>query len=117
MRNGAALRAAVAADGAGPGDPVTLGIRPEDLRIGEEALRARVTLVEWLGNICFAYLDSDAVDEPLIVQLPAGSDLQEGEIVSLGAAADGCHLFDAAGRAFPRQRQDGPEARREAEQA
>ena len=117
LRNGAVLRTAVATAGAGPGDPVTLGIRPEDLRIGDEALRAKVTLVEWLGNICFAYLDSDAVDEPLIVQLPAGSDLQEGETVSLGAAAEACHLFDATGRAFPRQRQDGQEARRKAEQA
>ena len=42
-------------------------------------------------HLCFAYLDSDAVDEPLIVQLSAGSDLKEGEIVSLGAAAEACH--------------------------
>ncbi|HVQ08613.1 MAG TPA: ABC transporter ATP-binding protein [Allosphingosinicella sp.] len=102
LKGGAELRAAVIAGGAKAGDAVTLGIRPEDLRPGPGALAASVTLIESLGNIRFAYLDSEATADPLIVQLAPGEGVAEAEKVTLSARPEACHLFDAEGRAFPR---------------
>ena len=102
LRNGVKLRVAADAGAARPGEAVTLGIRPEDLRIGAGPLPATVTLIEWLGNIRFAYLDCAASDEPLIVQLRPQDRLKEGEIVALELSAEDGHLFDAAGQALPR---------------
>jgi multiple sugar transport system ATP-binding protein len=91
----------VAAGVAAPG-AVTVGIRPEDLRIGDAGLPASVTLIESLGNVRFAYLTRDGAADPLIVQLDPGTALREGETVHLGALPERCHLFGADGRAFAR---------------
>ena len=104
LRDGTLLTAAVDATGASPGDPVTIGLRPEALASGGLML-ATVSLVESLGNIRFAYLDSAAADDPLIVQLTAADAPKEGERLALGARPEDCHLFDEAGRSFPRLRQ------------
>ncbi|MEA3013256.1 MAG: multiple sugar transport system ATP-binding protein [Sphingomonadales bacterium] len=106
LQGDAELRAAVAAGSAKPGDAVTLGIRPEDLRPGAGGLAASVTLIESLGNIRFAYLDSAATRDPLIVQLAPGERLAEQDKVTLAARPEACHLFDAEGRAFPRAMAD-----------
>jgi multiple sugar transport system ATP-binding protein len=106
LRNGTELRVAADARSARPGDAVTLGARPEGLRIGAGPLPATVTLIEWLGNIRFAYLDCEAADEPLIVQLRPQDRLKEGESVALDLSPEDGHLFDAAGQALPR---DGPD--------
>jgi multiple sugar transport system ATP-binding protein len=108
LRNGVELRVAVEAQGARPGDQVTLGIRPENLQPGGGPLTAVVTVIESLGNIRFAYLDCEAADEPLIVQLPAGHGLKEGANVALDAAPESCHLFDSGGRAFRRVQASPP---------
>ena len=102
LQGGAELHAAVAAGSAKPGDAVTLGIRPEDLRPEPGGFGASVTLIESLGNIRFAYLDSEATSDPLIVQLAPGESLAEEEKVTLSARPEACHLFDSEGRAFPR---------------
>ena len=102
LRNGVKLSVAADAGAARPGEAVTLGIRPEDLRIGAGPLPATVTLIEWLGNIRFAYLDCEASDEPLIVQLRPQDRPKEGESVALELSAEDGHLFDAAGQALPR---------------
>ena len=91
----------VAVEAAAPG-PVTVGVRPEDLRIGDAGLPASVTLIESLGNVRFAYLTRDGASDPLIVQLDPGTALAEGERVHLSAAPGRCHLFGADGRAFAR---------------
>jgi len=106
LRGGAEFDAAVAAGSAKAGDAVTLGIRPEDLRPGPGGLAASVTLIESLGNIRFAYLDSAATSDPLIVQLAPGEALAEAGKVRLSARPDSCHLFDSEGRAFPRAMAD-----------
>jgi hypothetical protein len=41
-------------------------------------------------------------DEPLIMQLPAGQKLDEGQSIMIGAKPQECHLFDRDGHAFPR---------------
>jgi multiple sugar transport system ATP-binding protein len=102
LSDGNRLRAAVDARGAAAGEAVTLGIRPEDLQPGSEGLAATVTLVESLGNIRFAYLDSAVSADPLIVQIAPGQALAEQAAIMLAAPAEACHLFRADGSAFPR---------------
>jgi multiple sugar transport system ATP-binding protein len=103
LRNGANFETAVNVRSYSVGDSVTLGVRPEHLiRLESGGLPATVTLIEWLGNMQFAYVATDASDEPLIMQLPAGQKLDEGEAIMIGAKPEDCHLFDSDGHAFPR---------------
>ena len=81
LRNGAVIEAAVNVGSHSVGEPVTLGIRPEHLvRVEQGGLPATVALIEWLGNMQFAYVTTDVSDEPLIMQLPAGQKLDEGRV-------------------------------------
>ncbi len=103
LRNGALIEAAVNVGSHRAGDPVTLGVRPEHLvSVEQGGLPATVALIEWLGNMQFAYVTTDVSDEPLIMQLPAGQKLDEGQSIIIGAKSEDCHLFDSDGHAFPR---------------
>ena len=103
LRNGTTIEAAVKVGSHNAGDSVTLGIRPEHLaRVEQDGLPATVALIEWLGNMQFAYVTTDVSDEPLIMQLPPGQALDEGQSIMIGARAEDSHLFDSDGRAFQR---------------
>ncbi len=96
----------VAITAAKPGEPVTLGIRPEHLRVSADGIPAEVALVEWLGNARFAYLSTAASDEPLIMQLSPDAKLAQGEAISVSAPAEACHVFDSDGLAIERSGYD-----------
>jgi multiple sugar transport system ATP-binding protein len=103
LRNAALIEAAVNVGSHSVGEAVALGIRPEHLvRVDQGGLPATVALIEWLGNMQFAYVTTDVSDEPLIMQLPAGQKLDEGQAIQIGARPEDCHLFDSDGHAFPR---------------
>jgi len=87
-----------------PGDAVTLGVRPEHLVLatGEQGIAATIALIEWLGNMRFAYLATGISEEPLIMQLGQDHSAEEGQAVRVTPDPQHCHLFDADGRAFPR---------------
>ncbi|HUE80081.1 MAG TPA: sn-glycerol-3-phosphate ABC transporter ATP-binding protein UgpC [Sphingomicrobium sp.] len=104
LRDDTLVDVAVDTGAHGVGDPVTLGIRPEHLIQVEQGqgLPATVGLVEWLGNMQFAYVTTEVADEPLIMQLPPGQALGENQPLRIGARPSDCHLFDSDGRAFPR---------------
>ena len=102
LRGGEAIKASVDASAASQGDEVTLGIRPEHLTLSDKGIAATVALIEWLGNVRFAYLDTQVADEPLIMQLAPDDDVAEGQAVNLTAPPRHCHLFDRTGQAFPR---------------
>jgi multiple sugar transport system ATP-binding protein len=102
LPGGAVLEAAVDASKARPGDKVTLGIRPEHLRPQKTGIAGEVALVESLGNIRFAYFATAADPDPLVLQPGANEAIRQGNMLSVGASPDQCHLFDANGRAFSR---------------
>ena len=102
VENAPDVPVSVASSAARPGEPVTLGIRPEHLKISTAGIPAEVALVEWLGNVRFAYLSTAVSNEPLIMQLTEGADLAHGQKIMVGAAADDCHLFDSEGLALAR---------------
>lgn len=142
---GQARAAAADARGGGriePGAAVTVGVRPEDLRLcaestdtaaaGDLFFRGEVTLVEQLGSESLAHvrmsaraggavagdgvtgggtLESAALDGGarggetpdsggfVIAKLPRDAAVRVGEVITLGASGNACHLFDASGKA------------------
>lgn len=81
-----------------PGAKVTLGVRPEALKVvaGEGAITARTVTVERLGNVTYAYLDA-GLAELLTVQVPASEVIEEDAEISLTFEPADLHLFDEAG--------------------
>jgi multiple sugar transport system ATP-binding protein len=105
LRGEIAVDAAVDARRARTGDPVTLGVRPEHLMLSDagQGIAASVALIEWLGNMRFAYLTTAVSDEPLIMQVAPDQHLQEGQSVTVSPQPSHCHLFDPDGVAFLRR--------------
>jgi multiple sugar transport system ATP-binding protein len=104
LRGGMLVETAIDAGTAKPRDAVTLGVRPEHLSFspGQNGIKATIALIEWLGNMRFAYLTTEISDEPLIMQLEQVQQVKEGEQIIVTPDPQHCHLFDAAGSAFAR---------------
>ena len=86
------------------GDKVTLGVRPEHLRVGGEGnvIDATITFVEMLGANTQAYCAYPGVQESLTCQLAGDATVREGDMLRMSVPADCSHLFDASGQAFKR---------------
>ncbi|GAC1659383.1 MAG: sn-glycerol-3-phosphate ABC transporter ATP-binding protein UgpC [Candidatus Elarobacter sp.] len=90
-----------------PGD-VTLGIRPEDLRIDSAPdplpsetggdLRGRVVLVERLGGTSHVHVDAGA--HRLLAAVSHDPPASVGDVVTIRVPADRVHLFSADGNAL-----------------
>src|SRR5215208_5279657 len=90
-----------------PSQPVTLGIRPEDLRVDvtavdgggrpDDALLGRVVLVERLGGT--SHVHFDVGPHRLIASLTNDPLPNVGDAIAVRVAADRLHLFGADGRA------------------
>jgi len=74
--------------------PVTLGVRPGDVRLQAQGLAARVHYVEELGD--HAVLNVQAGASRLKVKVTGLALAREGETVHLGFAPEAAHLFDPA---------------------
>ncbi|WP_439596905.1 ABC transporter ATP-binding protein [Falsiroseomonas sp.] len=72
---------------------VALGVRPEDVLLGEGPFRATVRVVEPTGHETIVMLDAEGAS--LTARAPAESHLRPGEIVPFALRADRLHLFDA----------------------
>lgn len=91
----------------GPGDPVTLGIRPEHVCVGEPVgeevapFDGTVELVERLGGETLAHVRVPALaaDQDIIVKLTGDAPLRIGSALRVGVRLSHAHLFDADGRA------------------
>ena len=104
LPDGETFRAAVDASRTEPGQAATLGLRPEQLQIGDEnGFDVTVRFVEELGVLTFAYVQMAGFNETLTVQLPGRTHLEAGSRVRLSASPKAAYLFDGEGRAFPRQ--------------
>ncbi|TDP63109.1 ABC transporter ATP-binding protein [Roseateles toxinivorans] len=108
LAGGLTMLALVDASRARVGDKVTLGVRPEHIRVGGEGnlLQSTVAFVESLGGTTFAYCPYPGLEEPLTCQFEGrnGCDrLRAGTALDLQFPAEALYLFDAEGRAFRRQ--------------
>ncbi|MBV8659025.1 MAG: sn-glycerol-3-phosphate ABC transporter ATP-binding protein UgpC [Burkholderiales bacterium] len=107
LPSGVQLGAAVDVRGSQIGDPVTIGIRPEHIRIANDdeagTVRARVALIEYLGDCVVAYVELVGSNEGLSIKLPGqGTDLKFGDEIRIALSPRDCLLFDRHGQAFAR---------------
>jgi multiple sugar transport system ATP-binding protein len=84
-----------------PTGAITLGIRPEDLRVDptaspEEALLGRVVLVERLGGT--SHIHFDVGSHRLLASVSNDSIAEVGENITVRVPQDRVHLFGADGR-------------------
>ncbi|WP_109477410.1 sn-glycerol-3-phosphate ABC transporter ATP-binding protein UgpC [Paraburkholderia sp. C35] len=84
------------------GQSVTLGIRPEHIRLDGDAqtLAVKTLLTEQLGEHSYVHVES--ADGTLIAKASGDVALRNGEPLALRVPADACHLFDDEGMALPR---------------
>ncbi|MDT8998272.1 sn-glycerol-3-phosphate ABC transporter ATP-binding protein UgpC [Paucibacter sp. APW11] len=107
LADGLTLQALVDASSARVGDRVTVGVRPEHIRLGGErnVLQSTVAFVESLGGTTFAYCPYPGLEEPLTCQFEGrnGCDrLRSGTALALQFPPEALYLFDAQGQAFRR---------------
>jgi multiple sugar transport system ATP-binding protein len=84
------------------GDPVTIGIRPEHIRIGQgnsPCAQGRIELIEQLGESHLYYVRAAG---DLILTVRAAGDARHcvGDELLLRIPSDLCHIFDRSGRAL-----------------
>ncbi|WP_321853643.1 ABC transporter ATP-binding protein [Paraburkholderia tropica] len=96
------LLASVDGRGLQRGERVTLGVRPEHLRLDGEgqSISGTTVLAERLGE--HSYLHADHAAGTLVAKAPGDTPIGVGERLRIRVPADACHLFDAAGLARKR---------------
>jgi multiple sugar transport system ATP-binding protein len=83
------------------GDTVTLGIRPEGLRLDPNGpIAATVALVERLGGLTLLHITGQG-NQPMIVQIEGSDATRANDQIRLAVDPAACHLFDKAGQALP----------------
>jgi len=115
LPNGETVAVPASPEGLRPGEPVTLGIRPDHLRVREDgALRGRIELVEQLGENHLLYVNVDGLH--LTARAAGDSHHRSGDTVALVLQGESCHLFHPSGEAVParnspRDRSASPQSR------
>jgi multiple sugar transport system ATP-binding protein len=105
LAGGQAVQAELAASAASaavqPGEPLTLGIRPEHVLLGQGEGRGLVQHLEHLGELSQAYLQLPGQEALLLAKghLPG---LRLGDTVPFDLPAAQVHVFRADGEALPR---------------
>ena len=81
------------------GTPLSIGIRPEDIAIGEApgALPFTISFIERLGGLATLHLGGREGEEPVACQLRDDGSLEEGDTVAASFASGHLHLFDSTG--------------------
>ena len=83
-----------------PGDPITLGVRPEHLSLDPEgALPVTTDVTERLRSDTFCHVSAIS-GEALTVRVQGDCEVAYGERRRVGIDVSHCHLFDAQGKAM-----------------
>ena len=84
------------------GTPLSIGIRPEDIAIGDtpDALPFTIRFIERLGGLATLHLGGREGDEPIACQLRDDGSLDEGDTVLASLPPTHLHLFGADGQAL-----------------
>jgi multiple sugar transport system ATP-binding protein/alpha-glucoside transport system ATP-binding protein len=86
------------------GQAVSLGVRPEDLKLTDDASNALISgivdIVEALGEVTLLYVQMEGHDEPYIAKLTGDVKIERGAQIHLSAAPEVLHLFDKDGKSL-----------------
>ena len=105
LKTGEVVEAMVDASALKPGQPVTVGIRPEHAQLGT-ATQSVVREVQWqerLGESTYLFLNSGVANEPLVVKAPGQARAETGQRVAISLPAASLHVFDEKGHALERR--------------
>jgi multiple sugar transport system ATP-binding protein len=88
-----------------PGQGLSLGIRPEHVRVGEGDIGLTITpgVIERLGQQTIGYAKDPDSPETFCLVLPGEMPVVADRPLAIGIRAADCHLFDASGQAFRRR--------------
>ena len=78
------------------GSKVEVGIRPEDVALGDGGLSVSVRVLERLGGASITY-GTVGQGTRFCASLPGNAPVREGEAMSLSVDPASCHVFDANG--------------------
>ncbi len=88
------------------GSAVSLGVRPEDMRMadgpGANVLSGRIEHIEKLGEASLLYLSTAGSQQLLTVKVDGTTRHRDGETVHVSCPAECLHVFDAEGDACHR---------------
>ena len=102
LASGAQVTVSASASGVRAGDTVTLGVRPEGLRVDPAGpVTGEVTLVERLGGLTLLHVNA-AGGHAMTVQIEGSDSTRAHEAVRLSIDTAACHLFDKGGQALSR---------------
>ncbi|MEZ2129557.1 MULTISPECIES: ABC transporter ATP-binding protein [unclassified Sinorhizobium] len=85
------------------GKTVSLGVRPEDLRVStaeDYLFEGEVLIVEALGEVTMLYVGGVLQGEPVSVKLQGIVDAKKHQTMRFAADRSKLHLFDAAGQSY-----------------
>ena len=94
----------VGSAGAASGTAVQLGVRPEDFLVASPGqpviFEGEASFTEKLGEVTVVYFTPRPGEDAVIAKIPGIADVSKGTHLSLTAAPDKLHLFDADGHSF-----------------
>ena len=96
------FHADVNAKGAIQGSLMTLGIRPEDIHLGEEGVGVIVEGFERLGTESLLYTTLVRGGQEVLVRVPGTVKVDIGQRLNIRIPAEKCHLFNNKGKAYER---------------
>ncbi|MCA3921765.1 TOBE domain-containing protein, partial [Burkholderia sp.] len=111
LAGGHALASSVSGDGLERGSDVTLGIRPEHVRVGTGDVAGEVAHVEQMGEHTYLYVDTPLAAQPIVAKTDAAG-VRIGERIRIDLPAGALHLFHPDGRAAARMPSDAASAAR-----
>jgi len=101
LPNASMITVPVSSDGVHVGEPVTLGIRPDHVKVSAQGtLTGRIELVEELGENHLLHVDFGK-ERHLTVREAGDARHRVGQQVCLSLAPESCHLFKESGEALP----------------
>jgi multiple sugar transport system ATP-binding protein len=106
LPGGAVMQVEVRPEGLREGQPVTLGVRPEDLVLADDgAVRGEVILADRLGGQTYLHVRVESGDL-LTIQADGGHPARARDIVGVRIRGNSCHLFTESHVSISRTRRD-----------
>jgi multiple sugar transport system ATP-binding protein len=94
------------------GERVTVGVRPEHMRLGNatQHITREVSWQERLGDVTYLYLDTNEGKDTRIVKAEGHVHCQPGTRIAVCMPEQDIHVFDVNGQALPRVLAQEPDA-------
>ena len=102
MDGGHRMTLPVQGAGVSVGDAVDVGIRPEDVSLGQSGLDVSVRVIERLGGATITY-GTVGAGTRFCAALPGNAPVAEGAPMALHVDPAACHVFDARGKVLRRE--------------